>query len=109
MIRLIKTKENVSNPEIVEFNNVFGYKRGFTFSTNIATFIDQDNVCILSERCEESNTVVIDKYSLVTGNYLSSFQLEKLGKNNKEINNIFQINDKIILNSTNRFYSYLFF
>jgi hypothetical protein len=107
LVNHIKTKENVPNPEIIEFNNTFGYKRGFTFSTNIATFIKKDDVYILSERVEKSNNAVVDKYSLTTGEYLSSFNIKSINTDNQNINNIFQMNDTIIFNSNYKFISYI--
>lgn len=106
MVKHIKTKENVPNPQIVEFNSVFGYKRGFTFSTNTGIFLDKDNVCVLSNRCKSLGYLAIDKYSLTTGEYISTFKIEKTSIDNKDINNVFQVNDKIIFNSANDFYSY---
>lgn len=106
-INQINTKENVPNPEIIEFNGSFGYKRGATYSTNIATFIKNDDVYILSERINEDKKIIIDRYSLKNGKYKNSFALNNTEYGNKKVNNIFQIGNLIIINSSSDFKSYV--
>jgi hypothetical protein len=105
-IQKITTKDNVPEPELVEFNNIYSYKRGSTFNSNIGVYIANDEVCVLSYRISDIDSIIIDKYLLKTGEYLGSFLIENTNRTNREINHVFQFHNNLILATINKFYSY---
>jgi hypothetical protein len=99
-IKSIFTKENVPKPIIDLFKDVYIYKRGYTFNTIIGVHEYLGNLYVLSYRCAETH-VVIDKYSIKTGEYLGSIQVNEVKMQNKEIKNVFGIGNIMILNAFN--------
>lgn len=106
-IKEIHTKEQVPNPVISNFHDTYIYTRGQTFNTNIGVFSSQDEVYVLSYRCNEEKGVVVDKYSIKDGDYQGSFLIPEMPVRNQVINQIIQSNDRIVFVSKQQLF--LFF
>jgi hypothetical protein len=99
-IKSVFTKENVPKPIIDSFKDVYIYKRGHTFNTITGVHEYLGNLYVLSYRCVETH-VVIDKYSIKTGEYLGSIQVNEVKMQNNEIENVFGIGNIMILSAFN--------
>lgn len=105
-ITTIKTKENVPEPSITVFNDMYVYTRGRTFNSNVGAFVCKEYLNVISYRSNEDRRVVVDRYSISNGNYVDSFVLDDLRCSNREINQVFQTKDLVIFWGKEKIYFY---
>ena len=105
-ITTIKTKENVPEPSITVFNDMYVYTRGRTFNSNVGAFVCKEYLNVISYRSNEDRRVVVDRYSISNGNYIDSFVLDDLRCSNREINQVFQTKDLVIFWGKEKIYFY---
>lgn len=91
----IKTKDNTPLPSIVKNGKYLNYNRYNSFSTNKGVLYLSDYIFIISDRIKERG-LVIDKYT-INGKYLSSIGISNNTITNKDVYQMYTINNNLIL------------
>ena len=79
-IQTITTRDSVPMPSLIHYENAVLYKRGETFNTNAASFIQEGLVYVFSQRVDQFNDeFVLDAYELKTGRYTASYHIPAQG------------------------------
>lgn len=100
-ITVIKTKDNVPPPSIIQYKNYFIFERGKSFNSNVGSFVYENNVCVFSYHSSLSGKYVIDCYDLSSGKYNGSIFIsnQRSKRGNKMIDEIISTSEHILINS----------
>lgn len=107
-ITTIKTKENIPEPTITVFNDIYVYTRERTFNSNVGAFTHKGYLNVISYRSNNSYQVVVDRYSISNGEYVNSYTLDDLQCSNRKIRQVFQTKDKVVFLGEEKVYFYKF-
>lgn len=72
----ITTVDKVELPQVTFFNGMYTYKRGSTYNANAAAFIQANSLYSFSCRPSNVDFIIIDRYNINDGQYISSYKLE---------------------------------
>lgn len=99
LITIIHTKDDIPHPSIIRYKNYYLYERGKTHNSNLFSCVKSDIVFVLSYRVPSNhNGFLLDRYSLSSGQYLSSIDVpgpDKTG--NQDITCVWSMSDTICI------------
>lgn len=76
----IHTKDDVPMPSIIHYKGYYLYERGRTFNSNIASFVHNGNLYVMSSRVPKTvDQFLFDIYRLDNGKYSGSFSVDGIG------------------------------
>lgn len=105
-IKIIKTKDNVPFPVIIQYKDYYLYKRGETFNSNIGAYVKNNFVYVFSSRVPfNTKHFIIDVYNLTTGAYINSIVADnKNTANNSDISRVYANKTSIYLKTKKGYY-----
>jgi len=96
--RELSTADGAPRPTLVFDNETYFYKRGSTYNVNNAIRVEGKNLLVFSCRSEPVKDMVIDVYSLETGQYLRSTRFNYKNWNCPDIINVSAAGKNTIVN-----------
>ncbi len=107
LFKTISTLDKVQLPAVTYFNGMYTYKRGATFNSNAAAFLNDKYLYTFSCRPNNVNYMLLDKYNLSTGAYMESFKVTVENKKSSDINYLAEDDaNNIILGFNNSLYQF---
>lgn len=105
-LTIIKTKDGVPNPVIIQYKDYYLYKRGETFSSNISAYVKKDNVYVFSYRIPtDSKQFIVDVYDLGTKKYKYSLNVyNENSENNIDIKRFYADSLSVCLETKKGYY-----